>query len=52
MGMPSVRAAIIWTDLLRLLADVGQDTAIDIEHVTIHCVRSVRSQEHSRTTQL
>ena len=27
--------------LLRLLADVGEDTTIYIEHVTIHCVRGM-----------
>ena len=27
--------------LLGLFADVGQDTAIDVEHVTVHGVRGV-----------
>ena len=42
-------------DILRksgLLADVGKDTAIDIQHVTIDSVRSMRCQEDGRTTQL
>lgn len=38
--------------LLRLLADISQDTTVDVEDVTVDCVGSVRSKEHSGTTQL
>ncbi len=38
--------------LLRLLANVGQDATINIQYVAIDGVRSVRSQEDSRTAQL
>ena len=33
--------------LLRLLANVGEDAAVDIEHMAIDSVRGVRSEEHS-----
>ena len=42
----------IFSPLLRLLADVGQDSTIHIEHVTIHGVRGMRGEEHSGTSQL
>ena len=32
-----------------LLADVSQDTAIHIEHVTVDSIRSMRSEEDGRT---
>ena len=38
--------------LLRLLADVGEDTTIYIEHVAVDGIAGVRSQEHGGTTQL
>ena len=37
--------------LLRLLADVGEDTTIYIEHVAVDGIAGVRSQEHGGTTQ-
>ena len=33
--------------LLRLLANIGEDAAVDIEHMAIDSVRGVRSEEHS-----
>ena len=38
--------------LLRLLADVSQDTTVDIEDVAVDGVGSVRCQEHSGSTKL
>ncbi len=35
-----------------LLANVGQDTTVHIEHVAVYGIRSMRSQEHSGATQL
>ena len=38
--------------LFRLFADVGQNTAIDIEYMAVDEVRSIRSQEYGRTHQI
>ena len=35
-----------------LFADVSEDTSIDIEHVAVDGVRSVRGEEYGGTTQL
>src|SRR5574344_1262269 len=40
------------TTLFRLFADVSQNITIHIEDVTVHGIRSMRSQEHSGATQL
>ena len=37
--------------LLWLLADVSEDTAVNIEHVTVNGIRSLRSKEYCRTTE-
>ena len=34
--------------ILRLLADVSEDTTVHIQNVAVHEVRSGRCQEHSR----
>ena len=36
---------------LGLFADVGQDTAIDVEHMAIDGIGGVRSQEHGGSSQ-
>ncbi len=35
--------------LLRLLADIGEDAAVDIKYLTINEIGSVRGEEHCRT---
>ena len=37
--------------LLGLFADIGQNTTVNIQHMTVDGIRSMRSQEHSGTTQ-
>jgi hypothetical protein len=37
--------------LFGLLADIGEDTAVDVEHMTVHSVGSVRSEEHGGASQ-
>ena len=39
-------------NLFRLLTDVGENTAIDVEHMTVNGVRCMRSEEHSGTSKL
>jgi hypothetical protein len=39
-------------NLFRLLTDVGENTAIDIEHMTVNGVRCMRSEEHSGASEL
>ena len=50
---PDLWGKCLWckNNLLRLLADIGEDTAVDIEHVAVDGVTGMRSQEHGRTTQ-
>ena len=38
--------------LFRLLADISENTTIDIEHVAIDSIRSLGSQEYGRATKL
>lgn len=42
----TVNSALRW-----LLADVGKDTSVNIEHMTVNGIRSLRSQEYCRTTE-
>ena len=50
--MPFFIVAISGNFLFRLLADIGENTTIDIEHVAIDSIRSLGSQEYGRTTKL
>jgi hypothetical protein len=43
----TVNSALRW-----LLADVSKDTSVNIEHMAVNGIRSLRSQEHCRTTEL
>ena len=38
--------------LLRLLADVGQDATIDVEHMAVDSIGGMRCEEDGGTTQL
>ena len=44
--------AIANMSLLRLLADVSQDTAVYVENVTVYEVRGIAGEEHYRTHQV
>ena len=46
-----LRPFLMYLFLLRLLADVGEDTTINIKHMAIYGVRSMRCEEHGGTTQ-
>ena len=37
---PDLWGKCLWckNNLLRLLADIGEDTAVDIEHVAVDCI--------------
>lgn len=48
--LPSLGRGWGWA-LFRLFANVSQNTAIYIQDVAIHGVRSLRSKEHSGTSQ-
>ena len=47
-----VRYRISALRLFRLLADVGQDTAVNVEHLSVDEVRSVGGKEYDRTHQV
>lgn len=38
--------------LLRLLTDIGKDTAVDIEYLTVYKVRRIGRKEHSGTAEV
>lgn len=38
--------------LLRLLTDIGKDTAVDIEYLTVYKVRRIGGKEHSGTAEV
>ena len=51
--MTSVRhISLSFLILLRLLADIGEDTAIDIEHMAVDGVGCMRGEEHGGTSEL
>jgi hypothetical protein len=45
-----IRQSLV-TILLRLFADVGEDTAIDIKYMTINGIRGMRGKEHSGSSE-
>lgn len=45
----SLTASLPYYLLFRLFSDVSQDTAVNVQNMSVHCVGSLRCQEHSRT---
>ena len=42
---------LVSSELLRLFADVGEDTTVDIEHVAVDGIGGVGGEEHGRATE-